>query len=94
MIQAARMRIGGSKQGAFGHGERPEPAGGPAVRSRALSVIAAPLQREPSPFARGDAAFLAHLIATKAQAPQTRTKRRADPAEVIAAYRAAARMVR
>jgi hypothetical protein len=42
---------------------------------------------------RGDAAFLAHLIATDAQAPQTRTKRRADPAEAPAAYRAVAGMV-
>ena len=32
--------------------------------------------------------FLTHLIATARQVPQTRERRRADPAEVIAAYRA------
>lgn len=35
------------------------------------------------------ASFLAHLIATARQAPQTRELRRADTAEVIAAYKAA-----
>jgi hypothetical protein len=85
------MRIGGSREGAFGHGGRPHQPAAPA--SRALTVVAAPAPREtPSPI-RGNAAFLAHLIATKAQAPQTRTKRRAAPAEALAAYRAVARMV-
>jgi len=32
--------------------------------------------------------FLAHMIATLAQAPQTRMRRRAEPAEAAAAYRA------
>jgi hypothetical protein len=32
--------------------------------------------------------FLTHLIATARHEPQTRERRRADPAEVIAAYRA------
>jgi hypothetical protein len=32
--------------------------------------------------------FIAQLIATARQAPQTCARRRADPAEVIAAYRA------
>jgi hypothetical protein len=36
------------------------------------------------------AEFLAHLIATKDQAPQTRERRRAAPSEAIAAYQAAA----
>ncbi len=35
------------------------------------------------------AVFLAQFIATKDQFPQTRERRRAEPAEVIAAYRAA-----
>ena len=60
------------------------------VESRALVALA------PATAARelaGDyrhAAFLAHLIAMKAQAPQTRERRRAEPGEAIAAYRAAA----
>jgi hypothetical protein len=35
-------------------------------------------------------AFLAQLIATKDQHPQTRERRRADPTDVLAAYRATA----
>ena len=37
------------------------------------------------------ATFLAHLIATARQAPQTRERRRAEPSEAIAAYTAALR---
>jgi hypothetical protein len=36
---------------------------------------------------RANADFIAHLIATIAQAPQTRARRRADPERAIAAYR-------
>jgi hypothetical protein len=32
------------------------------------------------------AAFVAHLIATSAQMPQTRARRRAEPQEAISAY--------
>jgi hypothetical protein len=39
-----------------------------------------------APVTRPSANFVAHLIATWAQAPQTRTRRRADPAEAINAY--------
>jgi hypothetical protein len=35
---------------------------------------------------RANADFLAHLVATKQQAPQTRLRRRAEPAEASAAY--------
>jgi hypothetical protein len=35
---------------------------------------------------RPRADFLAHLIATVAQAPQTRTRRRAEPDEAVAIY--------
>jgi hypothetical protein len=35
---------------------------------------------------RANADFVAHLIATSAQAPQTRARRRADPEDAIAAY--------
>jgi hypothetical protein len=57
--------------------------------SRALVTIAAethdahphrPIQRV--------ASFITQLIANAARVPQTREHRRADPAEVIAAYRA------
>jgi hypothetical protein len=35
---------------------------------------------------RADSGFVAHLIATAAKAPQTRTRRRAEPGEAISAY--------
>jgi hypothetical protein len=47
----------------------------------AAKLLVSPIYRE--------AAFLAHLIATKAMAPQTRERRRAEPEEAIAAYRSA-----
>jgi hypothetical protein len=37
---------------------------------------------------RASADFVAHLIATSAQAPQTRARRRANPEDAIAAYNA------
>jgi hypothetical protein len=37
---------------------------------------------------RARANFIAHLIATSAQAPQTRARRRADPLDAVAAYAA------
>lgn len=37
---------------------------------------------------RANADFIAHLIATAAQAPQTRARRRAEPETATAAYRA------
>ena len=89
------MRIGGSKDGRFGRGGHAPAAAASPVESasRALTVIAAPAEREHAPQTRGDAAFLAHLIATKAQAPQTRAKRRVEPEEAIAFYRAVAGIV-
>jgi hypothetical protein len=57
--------------------------------SRALVV------REPSDSdtprhgpVRQAAGFLAHLIATQRRLPQTRERRRAEPEDVIAAYKA------
>jgi len=41
-------------------------------------------QLRPSPRANAD--FVAHLIATRAQMPQTRARRRAEPEQAVAAY--------
>jgi hypothetical protein len=41
------------------------------------------------PARRALADFLAHLIATDRQAPQTRSRRRAEPDEAVRAYRIA-----
>ena len=56
---------------------------------RALVALEPPRQNEHAyrPVQR-TAAFLAHLIATARQMPQARERRRADPADVIAAYQA------
>jgi hypothetical protein len=37
---------------------------------------------------RPNADFVAHLIATAAKLPQTRSRRRAEPEQAVAAYRA------
>ena len=56
--------------------------------SRALVVSAGPEQgAQPHRPIQRAAAFVTHLIATAHQVPQARARRRADPAEVIAAYR-------
>jgi hypothetical protein len=49
-----------------------------------------PINRDsetPRLVGRPDAGFIAHLVATSAQAPQTRARRRAEPSEAISAYR-------
>jgi hypothetical protein len=61
----------------------------PAVHeaeSRVLVVTGPAAVAAPSVNYR-QAPFLAHLIATKDQLPQTRQRRRAEPAVAIAAYR-------
>lgn len=61
------------------------------VESRALvAVEPATPHAGPRVLTRHPAApFLAQLIATHLQVPQTRVRRRAEPAEAIAAYRGA-----
>jgi len=63
-----------------------------APQSRAV-VTTTPEVREPAatPSYR-PAPFLAHLIATRDQAPQTRERRRATPGDATAAYRAMAKL--
>jgi len=76
---------------------RPFPGGVPTpaatqVAGTALVPVARAVSREPFCVAsrRPVAAFVAHLIATRELAPQTRARRRADPTDAVAAYRAAA----
>jgi hypothetical protein len=61
----------------------------PAIESRALVALAPISDHAPAAGFR-EAPFLAQLIATREQLPQTRERRRAEPGEAIAAYRAAA----
>lgn len=77
----------------------PDPCGpsadvGQAAQGRALVPLngsreAAP--PTPRPVERARAPFVAHLIATHQRLPQTRERRRAKPAEAVAAYAAAVR---
>jgi len=84
------MRIG-QVNASFHRHERPArhktgPDALPA--SRALVTTAAePATEQTAGALHREAAFLAHLIATKEQEPQTRARRRAEPAVAIAAYR-------
>ena len=64
----------------------------PASQSRALVPLTRPAEREPTAGFR-QTFFLAQLIANKEQLPQTRERRRGDPGEAIAAYRAADALV-
>jgi hypothetical protein len=76
---APRMRCGPAA--------RDEPDA-PTTASRALIPVAAPFPggRPATLTRRPLAAFLAHLIATQTQAPQTRVRRRAEPEEAMAVY--------
>jgi hypothetical protein len=69
--------------------DAPAPAAG---RATALIPVAATTsgrdERDwPAASQRPSAGFLAHMIATVAQLPQTRERRRAEPGDAIAAYR-------
>ena len=89
------MRIGGiggqigfasSAGRAPNEGQTPD---APATESRALIAIeaTAATNRTPRVTRHPAAGFLAQLIATQMQAPQTRARRRAEPEEVNAVYR-------
>jgi hypothetical protein len=91
------MRVEGSKQaayrktGAAAHNDA-QASDTAECESRALVVLESAAEREPGAIYR-QPAFLAHLIATKEQHPQTRERRRAEPGEAIAAYRAVEALV-
>ena len=54
---------------------------------RALIVVEAPRPSERASTRHPSAPFVAHLLATRMQAPQTRARRRAEPEEAISVYR-------
>jgi hypothetical protein len=60
-----------------------------SASGRALIPLQPAAARDGELHARPQAAFLAHLIATDNKLPQTRERRRAEPADAIAAYAAA-----
>jgi hypothetical protein len=65
-------------------------------QSKAVVQVLPPRPREAAPGAslRASAAFVAQLIATNGDFPQTRERRRAEPIDANAAYLKAARLVR
>lgn len=91
------MRVGAIKEGFSGQTGRPPRQAAPMPvddrpQSRALVACPAPPAGEAPTVAR-QAAFLAQLIATQDRHPQTRARRRAEPHEVLAAYRATVALV-
>jgi hypothetical protein len=62
--------------------------------SRALVTLAPSIDASEGQPGYRNVAFLAQLIATKDQHPQTRERRRAEPTDVLAAYRATAALSR
>ena len=60
-----------------------------------VRVVPDDFEEHPSrPALRGAASFVAQLIASARGVPQVRARRRADPAEVIAAYRETVERIR
>jgi hypothetical protein len=69
----------------------------PQSGGRALVPVSSPqsvADDERRPARRNSVSFLAQLIANEHQLPQTRDRRRAEPREALAAYTAAARLMR
>jgi len=64
-----------------------------AAPSRAMVALTPTAGLRPSLEVRQQAPFLAQLLATKDQHPQTRERRRAAPEDGIAAYRNAATLI-
>jgi len=88
------MRIGGISgpaTGAIGRRAIAMPQETEIGQTRALIAIeaAAPSEYSRAMSRHPAAPFLAQLIATQMQAPQTRARRRIEPAEAIAVYAAA-----
>jgi hypothetical protein len=63
----------------------------PVARARLPATATIPLKAGHAPI-RPAATFLAHLIATEAQMPQTRARRRAEPDAAAAIYADAIRV--
>jgi hypothetical protein len=87
------MRLGEvNKAFSHRHGAPARGAEAERVESRALVAPVPATRARQAPTDYRQAQFLAHLIAMKAQIPQTRERRRVEPGEAIAAYRAAAEL--
>jgi hypothetical protein len=84
------MRISGIGAAAIGPTPRRSATRQPEPQTALIAIApAAQAERSWTRTRHPGAPFLAHLIATQMQAPQTRARRRAEPQEAIALYRAA-----
>ena len=64
----------------------------PAAQAQLPVIAIAPAEERSRASSRPAATFLAHLIATEAQMPQTRVRRRAEPDVAAATYACASRV--
>lgn len=90
------MRVGAINEGFSGQTGMPRRDAAPKhdrAVTRALVLVETPAAHELT-SAHRQAAFVAQLIATKDQHPQTRARRRAEPSEALKAYRVTAALVR
>jgi hypothetical protein len=83
------VRLGATRRRTSEHAAEPQ---APAPESRALVAVDPPARSETSLVIRHRplATFVAQLIATDQQLPQTRERRRAEPEQALAAYAAQA----
>lgn len=72
----------------------PDVSAAAAEPSRALVALTPAAQRRDIAARGASAAFLTQLLAAKQNVPQARERRRAEPREAIAAYVAAASVIR
>jgi hypothetical protein len=86
------MRLGAIEKVSSGQVEpaprSAEPPADQAAASRALVALTPATALSKAPHNSRQAPFLAQLLAMKDQHPQTRERRRAEPHEALAAYRA------
>jgi hypothetical protein len=75
-------------------GAEPASAEQATPHSRALVALTAAAALHAVPESYRQAPFLAQLLAMRDQHPQTRERRRAEPDEALAAYRATAALTR
>lgn len=92
-MRVSQNKVTGLPPADIGPGAGREPVADSARDSRAL-VAVSPLPYRTAASTHRQAAFLAHLIATKEQHPQTRERRRAAPHEAVAAYLSAAALTK
>ncbi len=85
-------RIASPSDVTFGRAPRLETApasrAAPVAPSRSLVPLAGARRKDDRPLGRPAPGFVAQLIAAQTQVPQARERRRAEPGEAIAAYRA------